>query len=70
LIAPKIKTGGYIHIATDWVEYAKWIAGVMELSPLFDGGEIDRPEFRPISKFEGQGLRKGHKVTDFRFFKS
>jgi len=70
LIAPKIKDGGYIHIATDWVEYADWILEVMKKSPLFDGGVINRPEFRPISKFEGQGLRKGHKVTDFRFFKN
>ncbi len=70
LIAPKIKAGGYIHIATDWVEYAEWISEVVKNSPLFDGGVIDRPEFRPISKFEGQGLRKGHTVTDFRFFKN
>ena len=70
LIAPKIKAGGYIHIATDWVQYAEWIAEVLRQSPLFHGGEIERPEFRPISKFEGQGLRKGHKVTDLRFFKS
>ncbi len=70
LIAPKIKAGGYIHIATDWVEYASWISEVFMASTLFHGGEIERPVFRPISKFEGQGLRKGHTVTDFRFFKS
>ena len=70
LIAPKIKAGGYIHIATDWVEYASWISEVFKASTLFHGGEIERPVFRPISKFEGQGLRKGHTVTDFRFFKS
>jgi len=70
LIAPKLKAGGYIHIATDWLEYASWIADVFEKSNLFSGGVIERPEFRPISKFEGQGLRKGHTVTDFRFFKN
>ena len=70
LIAPKIKAGGYIHIATDWLEYASWIADVFKNSTLFSGGVIDRPDFRPISKFEGQGLRKGHTVTDFRFFKN
>ena len=70
LIAPKLKSGGYIHIATDWVEYANWIEGVFEKSSLFNGGVIDRPSFRPISKFEGQGLKKGHLVTDFRYFKN
>ena len=69
LIHPKIKNGGYIHIATDWVEYASWIKNIFDSSSLFEGGVIDRPDFRPISKFEGQGLRKGHIVTDFRYFK-
>ena len=70
LIAPKIKDGGYIHIATDWVEYATWIGNVFEKSTLFSGGIIERPEFRPVSKFEGQGLRKGHVVTDLKYFKN
>lgn len=69
LIYPKLKDGGYIHIATDWVEYANWIQNVFKVSQEFEGGVIDRPDFRPISKFEGQGLRKGHVVTDFRYFK-
>ena len=60
---------GYIHIATDWVEYAEWIKEKFENSELFTGGEIERPAFRPISKFEGQGIRKGHKVTDLKYFK-
>lgn len=70
LIAPKIKDGGYIHIATDWIEYAHWIADIFKETTLFTGGVIERPDFRPISKFEGQGIRKGHEVTDFRFFKA
>ena len=70
LIHQKLKPGGYIHIATDWVEYADWISKVFAESTLFSGGKIARPDFRPISKFEGQGLRKGHLVTDFRFFKN
>jgi len=70
LISPKIKDGGYIHIATDWVEYATWIGNVFEKSNLFSGGIIERPEFRPVSKFEGQGLRKGHVVTDLKYFKN
>lgn len=69
LIHPKLKDGGYIHIATDWVEYARWIKKIFDTTPLFDGGVIERPEFRPISKFEGQGIKKGHVVTDFRYFK-
>lgn len=69
LIHPKIKVGGYIHIATDWFPYAQWIQRIFAASKLFSGGVIDRPEWRPISKFEGQGLRKGHIVTDMKYFK-
>jgi len=69
LIHPKLKDGGYIHIATDWVAYAQWIQRIFSESDLFTGGVIERPEWRPISKFEGQGVRKGHIVTDMKYFK-
>src|ERR1700685_1463541 len=69
LIHDKLKSGGYIHIATDWVPYAIWIEEIFQSSPLFDGGKIERPEWRPITKFEGQGIRKGHVVTDLKYFK-
>ena len=68
VLAQKLIPGGYIHIATDWLPYAAWIQEVFERSPLFTGGVIERPDFRPITKFEGQGLRKGHVVTDMKYF--
>ena len=68
VIAQKLIKGGYIHIATDWLDYAEWIQDVFSRSTLFTGGVIERPEFRPITKFEGQGLRKGHVVTDLKYF--
>jgi tRNA (guanine-N7-)-methyltransferase len=69
LIHPKIKDGGHIHIATDWLPYAQWIERIFGASHLFSGGVIQRPQWRPVSKFEGQGLRKGHFVTDLKYFK-
>jgi tRNA (guanine-N7-)-methyltransferase len=39
LIAPKIKPGGFIHIATDWVPYAVVIEEVFAASDLFSGGD-------------------------------
>ena len=70
LIHKKLKPGGYIHIATDWVAYADWIKQRFEESKLFTGGEIEKPEYRPTTKFEGQGLRKGHRVTDLKYIKA
>ena len=69
LIHRKLKPGGYIHIATDWQPYADWIAKKFSDSKLFNGGEIERPNYRPLTKFEGQGIRKGHKVTDLKYTK-
>ena len=36
-------------------------------TPLPDGGFAPRPEFRPLTRFEGQGLDKGHVVNDLLF---
>jgi tRNA (guanine-N7-)-methyltransferase len=69
LVHSKIKDGGFIHIATDWVPYAEHIQEVFAPSPLFSGGVVERPEWRPITRFEGQGITKDHQVNDLRYFK-
>ena len=70
LIHPKIKDGGFFHIATDWVPYAEYIEEVFAASPLFTGGVVERPDWRPVTRFEGQGITKDHQVTDLRYTKS
>ena len=67
LLYPKIQAGGFIHIATDWVPYAEWIKSEFAKSTKFSGGEVGRPDWRPITRFEGQGIDKDHRVTDFRY---
>ena len=69
LIHPKIKRGGFIHIATDWVPYAESIKEVFVASTLFTGGVIDKPEWRPVTRFEGQGIDKDHAVNDMLYTK-
>ncbi len=69
LIHPKLKKDGYIHIATDWVPYAESIKDVFAASVLFSGGVIDKPESRPVTRFEGQGIDKDHQVTDLMYFR-
>jgi tRNA (guanine-N7-)-methyltransferase len=69
LIHPKLKKGGYIHIATDWVPYAVSIEEVFATSTLFTGGVIEKPESRPVTRFEGQGIDKDHQVTDLMYFR-
>jgi len=70
MVGKKLKQGGFIHIATDWQPYADWIKVRFDKSGSFSGGVVDRPSWRVLSKFEGQGLRKGHQVTDFKYIKN
>lgn len=71
----KLKTGGVIHIATDWHDYAEHIMEVMEQADGFynQSGEYafaERPESRPLTKFEQRGKNLGHGVWDIFFVKS
>ena len=70
MVGRKLKPGGFIHIATDWQPYADWIKVRFDKSGSFSGGVVDRPSWRVLSKFEGQGLRKGHQLTDFKYIKN
>ena len=69
LLYPKIKPGGFIHVATDWVPYAEFILKSFAEVKEFEGGEVPRPSWRPVTRFEGQGLDKEHRVTDLRYKK-
>jgi tRNA (guanine-N7-)-methyltransferase len=68
-VAAKLKPGAFFHIATDWQPYAQWIAEEFTKQTLFIGGEVDRPQWRPLTRFEDQGINKEHPVADFRFIK-
>ncbi|MEU7582013.1 tRNA (guanosine(46)-N7)-methyltransferase TrmB [Streptomyces sp. NPDC041068] len=75
LAAPSLKPGAILHCATDWEEYAEQMLEVLTEHPDFentqpDGGYAPRPSFRPLTRFEGQGLDKGHVVHDLLFRRS
>ena len=69
LAASRLKPGGWLHLATDWEDYAEHMLAVMDASPQFDnlagaGHYADSPGERPRTKFEERGTRKGHAVHD------
>ena len=73
-IVQKIKEGGFIHCATDWQDYADQMSAVLSVEPALrnqqgEGGFIERPETRPLTKFEQRGHRLGHGVWDLCFKK-
>ncbi|MFI9627679.1 tRNA (guanosine(46)-N7)-methyltransferase TrmB [Streptomyces sp. NPDC052042] len=72
LVARRLKPGALVHCATDWEPYAEQMLEVLTAHPLFEntvpeGGYAPRPAFRPLTRFEGQGLAKGHVVHDLLF---
>ncbi|OWA06347.1 tRNA (guanosine(46)-N7)-methyltransferase TrmB [Streptomyces sp. CS113] len=72
LAATRLAPGAVVHCATDWEPYAEQMLDVLTAHPDFEntvpgGGFAPRPEHRPLTRFEGQGLDKGHVVNDLLF---
>ncbi|ACT11933.1 tRNA (guanosine(46)-N7)-methyltransferase TrmB [Pectobacterium aroidearum] len=72
LVQSKLKVGGVFHMATDWEPYAQHmlevmtsVAGYRNLSDKND--YVERPDSRPLTKFEARGQRLGHGVWDLMF---
>ena len=71
-LASRLKTGGYIHCATDWQEYAQQMLDVLGAEPQLENTApafAPRPHYRPLTKFENRGLKLGHGVWDLVFRK-
>ena len=67
------RRGGYIHVATDWRDYAEQVLAVLSAEPLLENTAADyapRPAYRPLTKFEQRGIRLGHGVWDLVFHRS
>lgn len=70
LAARKLAPGGYLHAATDWLDYAEQMLAVFCAEPLLANaaaGYAARPAHRPLTKFERRGLGLGHAVHDLLF---
>ena len=70
LLAARMKPGAYLHVATDWEDYAQWILETLSAEPLLANtaaAYAPRPEHRPLTKFENRGLKLGHRVWDVMF---
>ena len=70
LAARKLASGGGLHATTDWPDYAEQMLAALSAEPLLENtasGYAPRPPGRPLTKFEGRGLRLGHPVFDLLF---
>lgn len=107
LLFSRLKPGGYLHLATDWHNYAEQMLLVLNAEPAlqntsselvkietFDiadmakpgdtpnefkptleqlntqhAGYVERPAYRPVTKFENRGIKLGHGVWDLVYKK-
>lgn len=74
LVADRLRQGGTLNIATDWANYAEHIDETLSDFSRFECLERslhdgERPLDRPRTKFERRGLKKGHRIVDWRFGK-
>ncbi len=107
LLVSRLKPGAYLHLATDWHNYAEQMLLVLNSEPALmntsveqmqietfspddvagegdsnkefkptleqlqskQAGYVQRPDYRPITKFENRGLKLGHGVWDLVYKK-
>lgn len=72
LLCEKLKVGAYIHVATDWQEYAQWVLEVLNSESSLKNTSQDyaeKPSYRPLTKFENRGIKLGHGVWDLVFIR-
>ncbi|HEY8118369.1 MAG TPA: tRNA (guanosine(46)-N7)-methyltransferase TrmB [Methylophilaceae bacterium] len=70
LVCKKLKSGAYIHVATDWQEYAEWVLELLNAEPMLENtvkNYAPKPAYRPLTKFENRGIKLGHGVWDMIF---
>ena len=72
LVESRLQTGGVLHCATDWAEYADEMLDLLSTRENLknldaDTGFSPRPPYRPETKFERRGLRLGHQVFDLLY---
>ncbi|HYF42436.1 MAG TPA: tRNA (guanosine(46)-N7)-methyltransferase TrmB [Ramlibacter sp.] len=71
-LAARLRSGGYLHCATDWEPYAQQMLQVLGAEPQLRNtaeGFAPKPDYRPLTKFENRGVKLGHGVWDLVFVK-
>lgn len=61
-LAPLVRPGGHLWLATDWAPYAEAMVEALAEVPAWKVLPAAPP--RPETRFERRGLKKGHAVVD------
>lgn len=67
LAASRLRPGGFLHLATDWADYADQMLAVVRAEPALEGAAAaftPRPSWRPETKFERRARAEGRDVRE------
>lgn len=71
LIAPLLRSQGYLYAVTDWEDYAIQMLEVLNASDLLvnraGDGFAEPQDWRPQTAFERKGLEKGHRIFELLY---
>lgn len=67
VLTDRLEPGGTLHVATDVPDYADQVLAVCGAEPRLAGGVVDRPDWRPMTRFEQRAVAAGHPITDLVF---
>lgn len=62
-----LATGGKLHVATDIDDYAEQVRRLCDAESRLEGGVIERPPWRPETRYERKGLEAGRRATDLLY---
>ncbi|MEO5899628.1 MAG: tRNA (guanosine(46)-N7)-methyltransferase TrmB [Ilumatobacteraceae bacterium] len=60
----RLRVGGRLHLATDVVDYSLQMQQVCGDEPRLAGGPVERPVWRPTTRFEARGAAAGRHAID------
>ena len=63
-LVDRLRPDGVLHLATDVADYAAQMRRVCDAEPRLAGGPVERPGWRPLTRFEQRGLDEGRAATD------
>ena len=69
-LVDRLEIGGRLHLATDIADYAEQMQQVCDAEVRLDGGVVERPDARPVTRFEQRGLDEGRAPTDLVYLRT
>jgi tRNA (guanine-N7-)-methyltransferase len=64
LVRSRLVPGGFWHLATDWADYADAMAAAFGADRHWSGGIVERPAWRPVTRYERRAVRDGRAIVD------